>query len=365
MSKFTFHGQPTRLDMIHNTLAPLKPNLVAKDLYKILEKNIKDNLFELGYAYYTVYYHRQPIKFTRPKSSSVLDVYLFTEPTEPIPTFVQMTDHSTPAHEACKYDDNFDMNPEQFITALRNIHPFEIMGNYYHNPNICDVDFSSFLTNLSNALGSYFNDTNVSILRNFLSGIKKCICLRVLSINAYYYGHHAIAQLSHDPAMEQLLRFYVISNLIHEWSIEKYESHLFMIRKYNELNLFIESVLSVAPTILSDNDFRFDSIQLIIGKMRFRVIDTLYNESRTFALSDFPEFTNDPRRQAYKERLKSIHKSSIKLRVKRMNQVNELLHDLQSHYQDTEEDIVKRGIHHLKLILKNLNENLLKKYLQV
>lgn len=61
MSVFQFKGEPSRLDIIHDTLKNLDQNLSADALFKILNTKTTDKkqLHELGYVYYTSYYGKK------------------------------------------------------------------------------------------------------------------------------------------------------------------------------------------------------------------------------------------------------------------------------------------------------------------
>ena len=197
---------PTRQDEIHNLLSQLAPHLPHDALLnKLTEKHVPiANLNELGHAYYNHYYNRAPPSFAplpRPSSSSIVASH---NPPRirllKLPDFVRVTDHVTPAHDACNivHDAHYIMKPEDFIRALKNIHPTEMTGAYYHNEHICDVSFESILMRVNDTVISLFKGNQViHVLQKLLSGIEKCMCLRVLSRNAYYYGHRA-AHLIHD-----------------------------------------------------------------------------------------------------------------------------------------------------------------------
>lgn len=269
-----------------------------------------------------------------------------------------MTEHAEPAHGSCdiEYLNGFKMTPEQLTEALRNIHPFEMMSSYYHNKNVCDDDFRASLLKVEREVTSYFEERD-NTLNQLLSGLKKCICLRALSNNAYYYAHTAIEQLSAYPDMQELLKFYVMSDLIHAWNEQKYESHLHMIVKYNELTQLVERVLRVPQTFLSADDFEFDSIEILFGRLVFWVWDNLYENARMFEWSDFPSFANDRVRKAFKKRLQSMKISAEQLRLARTIQVNEFLHDLQRNYFNRDlKSVLDRGIHHLSEVIKNMNQ---------
>lgn len=362
---FQFKGEPSRLDIIHNTLKNLARNLSADALFKILNKKTTDKkqLHELGYVYYTSYYLKFEPLLT-PSSSSLLAAYSrsIQSPIKPMPTFTQMTDHAAPAHGSCdiQYLNGFKMTPEQFTQALRNIHPFEMMSSYYHNENVCDDDFELSLSKVQREVTAYF-ENHANTLNQLFSGLKKCICLRALSNNSYYYAHRAIDQLSAYPDMQELLKFYVMSDLIHEWNNEKYESHLHMIAKYHELTQFVQRVLTVPQTFLSADDFKFKSIHILFKRLMFEVWDDLYKSNRTFAWSDFPNFANDPVRNEFKikhlDRLQSMKISAARLLLARTSQVNEFLHDLQKNYLNPNlKSVLDRGIHHLNEVIKNMNE---------
>ena len=144
-----FGRAQTRQDEIHNLLSQLAPNLQHNLLLdKLKEKHVpNDQMNELGHAYYNHYYNRAPPSFAplpRPSSSSLIELHkqalvkLFK-----LPDFVRVTDHVTPAHDACNivHGANYIMKPEDFIRALKNIHPTEMTGAYYHNEHICDETF--------------------------------------------------------------------------------------------------------------------------------------------------------------------------------------------------------------------------------
>ena len=366
---FQFKGEPSRLDLIHNTLKNLEQNLSADALFKILNKKTTDKkqLHELGYVYYTSYYGKKELPKFEPLPQpklNLLELYRPTppKPPKPMPTFTQMTEHAAPAHGVCdiQYLNDFKMTPEQMTETLRNIHPFEMMSSYYHNENVCDDDFRASLLKVEREVTSYFEERD-NTLNQLLSGLKKCICLRALSNNAYHYAHRAIAQLSAYPDMQELLKFYVMSDLIHEWNNQKYESHLHMIVKYNELTQFVQSVLSVPQTFLSADDFEFDSIEILFGRLVFWVWDNLYQIARMFVWSDFPSFADDRVREAFKinhlKRLQSMKISAEQLRLARTIQVNDFLHNLQIHYHDPDlKSVLDRGIHHLSEVIKNMNQ---------
>lgn len=221
----------------------LEPDELLRSLNSSLVKGDMDNN-TLGHAYYTLYYGRvktfAPV--SRPTSSSLFGLYsasvASTASTSAI-NVVKQTDPDVYVSSVCDAILPHHIIPAPlFCQAIRNINPHEFKNDYYHLPNICGFPFDAYLEMVNARLHDYFS-LNRS-LDDVLSGIKKCLCLRILSNNMYYYRDHTTGL---DTAIQRLMRFYTLTDFLHASSQEVFDSHVHMIQKYKQLKELIEEFI--------------------------------------------------------------------------------------------------------------------------
>ena len=201
----------------------------------------------LGHAYYTVYYgyEKPPFSPRAPVSTSLLALYSIQK-TKPKPKSLRVVEQTEPAVYASAVCDavlQYDgvIPPHVFCQAIRNVHPHELKNDYYHRAEICGYTFDTHLEMVNAKLQEYFSANRN--LDDVLSGIKKCLCLRMLSNNMYYYrDRDKLAGL--DPAIAKLMQFYTLTGFLHLSSEEAFGKHAHMIRKYKQLQNVIEELIS-------------------------------------------------------------------------------------------------------------------------
>ena len=239
-------------DRVASVLAKLPNNLEPAALLAtfvaLLTKGGMDN-DTLGHAYYTVYYgyEKPPFSPRASVSTSLLALYSIQK-TKPKPKSLRVVEQTEPAVYASavcdavlQYDDVIP--PDVFCQAIRNVHPHELKNDYYHRDEICGYPFDTYLKKMVNArLQEYFSDNRR--LDDVLSGIKKCLCLRMLSNNMYYYRDNPAGLAGLDPAIAKLMQFYTLTGFLHESSEKAFDAHLHMIRKYKQLQNVIEELIS-------------------------------------------------------------------------------------------------------------------------
>lgn len=199
----------------------------------------------LGHAYYTLYYGLdKPLSSVRPADTSLLKLYGAAEATSATAAInvVKQTDPAVYVASVCDAILPHRILPAPlFCQAIRNINPHELKNDYYHLPNICGYPFDEYLKMVNARLQEYF--TANRSLDDVLSGIKKCLCLRMLSNNMYYYRDHP-SELDIDPAIQKLMQFYTRTDFLHVSSQEAFSKHAHMVRKYKQLQHVIEELIS-------------------------------------------------------------------------------------------------------------------------
>ena len=243
----------------------------------------------LGHAYYTVYYgHVKPPFSPRASVSTSLLALYSIQKSKPKPKSLRVVEQTEPAVYASAVCDavlqyNDVIPPDVFCQAIRNVHPHELKGDYYHLAEICGDTFDTRLEMVNARLQEYFSANRR--LDDVLSGIKKCLCLRMLSNNMYYYrDRDKLAGV--DPAIAKLMQFYTLTDFLHESSREAFDAHLHMIGKYNALKMFIDKVLGLGPSFMSTHYFIFGEIT---QKLELGLFDRLYDERAYFPCADFPQ----------------------------------------------------------------------------
>ena len=301
--RFVFHGELSVSEHsaeIYSVISQLpssnlKPDELLRELKK-LRVPLGIDFNDLGHAYYSHYWHVQK------KPSVALKINIkpnqIREAVEvPKPTAYD-SEHDD---RICNldYEPNYLMGPSNFVKALRAISPREIMGQYYHNPLICGGDFDDFIDHVNETLKTYFITPDYAVgheMNRLLSGIIKCICLRVLSSSSYYYAYKSNHEIN-DIAMKHLLEFYKMTDLIHAWNEQSFNGHLHMISKYNTLKHFIDKVLDldhVGTTFMSDHYFTFEQIT---HNLELVLFDNLYEEPAYVLCESFPHCITDLKRQ--------------------------------------------------------------------
>jgi hypothetical protein len=134
-------------------------------------------------------------------------------------------------------------------------------------------------------------------LDDVLSGIKKCLCLRMLSNNMYYYRDNPADLAGLDPAIAKLMQFYTLTDFLHESSREAFGKHVHMIRKYKQLQNVIEELISpnfkkyantMSPNIVSIVTVEPAYFEIAIGGLTSR-----FNQ-----VQDLQAFIQPPRSRA-------------------------------------------------------------------
>jgi len=282
------------LENLENNLEPAA--LLARfDAHTMVSKgDLDDNT--LGHAYYTVYYgHVKPAHSpisARPSRKTLIELYA-PRKTKPSPTSLSVVEQTNPAVYASNVCDeilqyNHVVPPPVFCRAIRNVHPRELKNDYYHDPNICGATFEEHLAMVNRRLRAYFSSNRD--LDDVLSGIKKCLCLRMLSSNMYYYRDNPAGL---DPEIAKLMQFYTLTDFLHASSPDAYRNHLHMIRKYNALKIFIDKLVALGPSFLSTHYFIFDEIT---HNLDLGLFDRLYDEPAYFPCADFPQCITELKR---------------------------------------------------------------------
>ena len=256
----------------------------------------------LGHAYYTLYHGLdRPRSSVTPASISLLKLYgvnpsAAAEKAAAL-NVVKQTNPAVYASDVCDaiLQYNGVIPPDVFCQAIRNVHPRELKNVYYHLNEICGATFEEHLTMVNRRLNQYFL-FNLN-LDDVLSGIKKCLCLRMLSSNMYYYRDNP-ARL--DPAIAKLMQFYTLTDFLHASSREAFNAHLHMIGKYNALKRFIDKVLGLGPSFMSTHYFIFDEIT---HNLDLGLFDRLYDEPAYFPCADFPQCITELKRNISAENI--------------------------------------------------------------
>jgi hypothetical protein len=250
-------------DRVALVLENLPNDLEPAALFNKLSTKSEMEKAMLGHAYYTVYYgYEMPAHspLARPSSTRLSELYAPRKP-KPKPKslrVVERTDPAVYASDVCDAILQYDgvIPPDVFCQAIRNVHPHELKNDYYHRAEICGATFEEHLAMVNRRLHEYFSANRN--LDDVLSGIKKCLCLRMLSSNMYYYRNNP-ARL--DPAIAKLMQFYTLTDFLHESSQEAFGAHLHMIRKYKQLNELIEELIKPEfKRFLRITKCRFDEI---------------------------------------------------------------------------------------------------------
>ena len=239
----------------------LEPAALLERLIQLHHKGTDNDT--LGHVYYTRFYGnpKTVAPVATPSSSSLLSLYTTKHTTtkqsaKSAPSavnvdVVQLTHPTVYVASICDEVNSYVMRggiiPAQvFCQVIRYIHPHEIRGTYYHNTEICGGTFNSrdvatksepYLTMVNIRLREYFSSGRS--LDDVLIGMKKCLCLRMLSNNMYYYRDHPDALY---PAIQRLMQFYTLSGFLHLSSQEVFDSHYNMILKYNQLMSLVKEV---------------------------------------------------------------------------------------------------------------------------
>jgi hypothetical protein len=242
-------------DRVAAVLAKLPNNLEPDALLRAINAHtmvskgdLDDNT--LGHAYYTLYYglDKPTSASVLPKTTSLLKMYeqtsaatAATSATASI-NVVKQTDPAVYVASVCDailpYTHMIIPAP-LFCQVIRNVHPRELKNDYYHDPNICGATFEEHLVMVNARLRAYFLSNRD--LDDVLSGIKKCLCLRMLSSNMYYYRDNPAGLV---PAIAKLMQFYTLTDFLHASSPDAYHNHLHMIMKYKQLNELIEELIN-------------------------------------------------------------------------------------------------------------------------
>lgn len=266
-------------NQIAAVLARLSNRLEPTELFRELTMNYnKGNLDNdtLAHAYYTLYYNREHAPISRPVSSSLLDLYgRRPEPPTPTPSLavVKQTNPNVYVSSVCDAILTYDtpvIPPQVFCQAIRNIHPHELKNDYYHLPEICGSTFEEHLMMVNDRLRRHFSHNDN--LDDIFNGINKCLCLRMLSSNMYYYRDNP-AEL--EPAIAKLLVFYTNTDFLHASSDEVFHAHLHMIRKFKQLKGLIEELVNPNfKKFLELSKYVFGEIHVESDHFRIRVVDT-------------------------------------------------------------------------------------------
>ena len=232
----------------------------------------------LGHAYYTLYYGLvKPRSSVTPPSTSLLKLYGVKPSAAEAINVVKQTDPAVYVASVCDailpYT-HMIIPAQLFCQVIRNVHPRELKNDYYHDPIICGYPFDTYLKMVNARLQEYFTDNRS--LDDVLSGIKKCLCLRILSNNMYHYRDHPAGL---DPAIQKLMRFYTSTDFLHASSQEAFSKHAHMVRKYKQLQHVIEELISTSfkkyATAMSPNIVRIVTVdpayfELAIGETKNR-----------------------------------------------------------------------------------------------
>jgi hypothetical protein len=239
-------------------LKSLAPNLEPRALLEI--STGAQDINTLGHAYYTHYYGRTFEPLPRPISSSLLQLFTPALPAARANNVVNQTDPTVYVASVCDAILPHTIIPARlFCQAIRNVNPRELKNDYYHLDEICGYPFNEYLERVVNArLRDYFAAGRS--LDDVLNGIKKCLCLRILSNNMYYYREHPDEL---DPAIQRLMQFYTLTNFLHDSSQEVFDSHRHMILNYNQLKGVVEELVTPEfKGVLDASQFRFDRVAM-------------------------------------------------------------------------------------------------------
>jgi hypothetical protein len=241
----------------------LEPAALLESLTQLHHKGNTDN-DTLGHAYYTRFYGKQKTfaQVEKPRASSLLSMFTPKQRAQSAAVnagvdVVQLTPPTVYVASICDEVNSYVlMNgilpAHVFCQAIRDIHPHELRGTYYHDAEICGGTFDRrdaategepYLTMVNRRLRDYF--WSGYSLDDVLSQMKKCLCLRMLSNNMYYYRDHPDA-LDLDPAIQRLMGFYTLSGFLHASSQDMFDSHYHMILKYNQLLNLVEVCITPA-----------------------------------------------------------------------------------------------------------------------
>ena len=229
-------------------LAKLPTNLEPDALLRAINKPTMGSKGDLdndtlGHAYYTLYYGLdKPLSSVRPADTSLLGLYSAATSAAEAINVVKQTDPAVYVESVCDAilpHTSMIIPAPLFCQVIRNVHPRELKNDYYHNPIICGYQFDEYLKMVNARLQEYF--TANRSLDDVLSGIKKCLCLRMLSNNMYYYRDHPAVL---EPAIQKLMQFYTYTDFLHVSSQEAFSNHAHMVRKYKQLQHVIEELIS-------------------------------------------------------------------------------------------------------------------------
>jgi hypothetical protein len=240
---------------------------------------------DLGHAYYSYYW--QPYVKIKTSASSKLKIKSdqIGEPVK-VPNVTAPQDDHADINCNQEYGPNYIMSPEVFAKALMTISPRELKSQYYHHPSICGTEFNEFLRHMNQIIRAYFETPAYAVgpeMNQLLNGIIKCICLRVLSRSAYHYAHKAKHEV--NDAMNHLLEFYKMTDLIHAWDETSFYQHVQIIRKYDVLKMFIDKLVALGPSFLSTHYFTFREVT---NNLHLVLFDDLYKELAHFTCESFP-----------------------------------------------------------------------------
>jgi len=253
-------------DRVAAVLAKLANDLEPAALLAILNASTKGGMDEdtLGHAYYTVYYGYEKPPFSplaRPSTSLLASYAQKPKPKPKSLRVVEQTDPAVYASDVCDAILQYDgvIPPHVFCQAIRNVHPHELKNDYYHLNEICGYPFDTYLGMVNARLHEYFSANRR--LDDVLSGIKKCLCLRILSNNMYYYRDNPAGLAGLDPAIAKLMQFYTLTGFLHPSLPDAYRKHAHMIRKYKQLKELIDEFMKPEfKRFLSLTQCRFDEV---------------------------------------------------------------------------------------------------------
>jgi hypothetical protein len=299
----------------------------------------------LGHAYYTVYYGyvKPPLSpVARPANLSFRELYAQKpKPKSPSLRVVEQTEPAVYASDVCDAVLQYDgvVPPHVFCQAIRNVHPHELKNDYYHRDEICGYPFDTYLGMVNARLQEYFSANRD--LDDVLSGIKKCLCLRMLSNSMYHYRDHP-TELDPDPAIAKLMQFYTLTDFLHESSPEAFDSHAHMIRKYKQLKELIDEFIKPEfKLFLRLTQCRFDEIVRVEPEdFVVRIRDV-----RSDAVHVLPH--NLPMLQAFVS-------SRNRPRPPRMSS-NDMVHKVQSHFL-LPRTAFDEGIRFMKVLMDRLEK---------
>ena len=330
-------------------LARLPANLEPTDLFNALTLNHnKGNLDNdtLGHAYYTVYYNRQYAPLARPTSSSLLELYGRT-PAPPPPSLevVKQTDPRVYVASVCDTILPYDIPvpPQLFCQAIRNIHPHELKNDYYHLPEICGGTFEEHLMMVNDRLRRHFSHNDN--LDDVLNGINKCVCLRMLSSNMYYYRDNRAGL---EPAIAKLLEFYTLTDFLHASSEEVFRAHLHMIRKFKQLKGLMEELVNPKfKKFLELSKYAFGEIHIESDHFKIRLVDA---NGRMFELP----VTNVSQLRSHVEKLLTLNRTHMVV-TPRMSS-KDMIHQMDEYmHHSTARLAFDEGIRFMTVLMRRLD----------